>query len=221
MCERDGRDGFFVSDAFFSNFIQSAVRVGKSDVVERLLRTMHQNTVEPTLLFWQTILKMLSSRKHFSTVVAAYSIFDKRLPADKVIYSCLINAALDGEQAATALHMLDRFNEVGLSAKDYILHFRTYAALRNADAAETLLRKLVQERGASTLMLNLTLLAFANSDQPQRAAASLSDMETGEMRLADVVSYNTLIKGFAHIGDAKRCFDCPKECAPRARNLTM
>ena len=80
------------------------------------LQTMHQNGLEPSASFWQSLLKMLSSRKHFNTVVAAYSIFDKRSPANKVINSCLTNAASDCEQPQMAAHMLARYGKSELEA---------------------------------------------------------------------------------------------------------
>lgn len=223
-CERDGHDRHFVSEAFFSDFIQSAARVGKADVVERLLRTMHRNGVEPSLTFWQTNLKLLSSRKHFNTLLVAYNIFDRCLPADKVVYSCLINAALDCEQASVAAHMLDRYSQAGLQAKDYVLHFRTYAAIADSDAAEALFRRLAQDSVATTLMLNLTILAFVNSCQTQRAEALLADIAAAQSGLADAVSYNTLIKGFAQMGDAKRCFGCLRQmraCGTQPDDVTL
>merc|ERR1719161_2732183 len=91
--EHEGRECAFQNEELFSAFVQSAIRVGKPDVVERMLRTMIQNGVGPSLRFWQATLKMLSSRKHFEACLSLERTFASSLPADKVIYSCLINAA--------------------------------------------------------------------------------------------------------------------------------
>merc|ERR1719409_2206741 len=92
--EREGSD-CFLSEEMFSSFIQSAIRVGKLDVVDRMLRSMRKNKFQPSQLFWQTTMKMLSSRKHFSSCLTAYEVWDKQMPCDKIVYSCLINASLE------------------------------------------------------------------------------------------------------------------------------
>mmetsp|Transcript_156430 Transcript_156430/g.284594 ORF Transcript_156430/g.284594 Transcript_156430/m.284594 type:complete len:647 (+) Transcript_156430:139-2079(+) len=214
--ERDGRDTNFSED-FFSAFIQSAIRVGKIDVVERMLRAMKRTKVPATLEFWQTTLKMLSSRKHFSACVSLYSFFEKELPTDKTIFSCLINAALEVGAPDRALGMLERYGNADLDAKDHVLFFRTYVALNNVDAAEAIYRKLGKQ--VSTLMLNLLLLTCVNSKQAEKAATLLLESHELEKnvqeKIVDPVSYNTVIKGFAQSGMLNRCFDCLHEMLKR------
>lgn len=207
--ERDGRDKHLSEDLFFS-FIQSGIRVGKVDVVERMLRTIKRNQLVPTLRFWQTTLKMLSSRKHFNTCLSIHNLFGKQIPADKVIYSCLINAALEKGVPERASAMLEKYGESGIDAKDYVLFFRTYVAINDVDSAERVFRKLGSKM--TTLMLNLLLLACVNAKQPKRAYKLLEEAHMLEKdspeRIVDVVSYNTAMKGFAQTGMPDNCFDC-------------
>lgn len=206
--ERDGRDGMFTSEAMFSSFIQSAIRVGKVDVIERLLVTMHRNGLQPSLTFWQTSLKMLSSRKHFSTVVSAYEVFASNLPTDKVTFSCLINGALECNKLDAAAAMLDQYGQSGLDSKDYVLHFRTYAASALPGPAIDLLTRMLQKGTATTLMVNLALLACVTAKEVHRAAQVLQlahESEAANSRIVDVVSYNTIMKGFAQEGRAGEC----------------
>merc|ERR1719491_67395 len=83
----------------------------------------------------------------------------------------------------------------------------------------------------SSLMLNLLLLTCVNTKQPDRALECLREaraFESGRAskagasgadleRIVDVVSYNTVIKGFAQAGMLSRCFDCLHEL--REHNL--
>jgi len=210
-CERDGRDHHFTNEELFSVFIQSAIRVGKIDVLERMLRAMRRNGILPSLKFWQTILKMLSSRKHFNACITIHTLFARQIPADKVVYSCLINAALECGSPELAAQMLDRYGESDIDAKDYVLHFRTYVALGDVETAEAIFRKLGVT--VTTLMLNLLLLTCVNAKQPERALGFLREahkLEAGEP-IADAVSYNTVIKGFAQGGKPGQCFDCLHE----------
>mmetsp|Transcript_55740 Transcript_55740/g.107560 ORF Transcript_55740/g.107560 Transcript_55740/m.107560 type:complete len:642 (+) Transcript_55740:144-2069(+) len=209
MLERDKRDRHFSAE-LYSAFIQSAVRVGKVDVVDRMLRAMKRSGMTPSLQFWQTTLKMLSSRRHFSTCLATHSVFGSLMPADKIIYSCLINAALEVGEPDRAAAMLERYGEADIDIRDHVLFFRTYVALKDVDSAETMLRKLGEN--ITTLMLNLLLLACINARQPQRAFDFLLDahrIEEGVAeKIVDVVSYNTVIKGFAQVGQPAECFEC-------------
>jgi len=216
-CERDGRDRHFTNEELFSAFIQSAIRVGKIDVLERMLRAMRRNGILPSLKFWQTTLKMLSSRKHFNACISTHVLFARQIPADKVVYSCLINAALECNSPELAAQMLDRYGEADIDAKDYVLHFRTYVALGDVDTAEAVFKKLGTE--VSTLMLNLLLLTCVNMKQPDRALVLLQEahtLEAGE-NIVDAVSYNTVIKGFAQSSKPTKCFECLHEM--RAKGL--
>lgn len=216
--ERDGRDRFF-SEELFSSFIQSAIRVGKVDVVDRMLRAMRRHQLKPSHQFWQTTLKMLSSRKHFSSCLSAYGLFGKQIPCDKIVFSCLVNASLEVGVPERAASMLERYEEAGVDIKDYVLFFRTYVALNDADAAEKCFRKLGPE--CTTLMLNLLLLTCVNSKDAARAHRILEEAhgleETGgqESKMVDIVSYNTVIKGYAQASEPTKCFDCLHEMMRR------
>jgi pentatricopeptide repeat protein len=82
----------------------------------------------------------------------------------------------------------------------------------------------------SALMLNLLLLTCVQAKEPERALDRLHDayklQESRDSKavnpqdneqIVDVVSYNTVIKGFAQGGMLPRCFDCLHEM--RSKNL--
>jgi pentatricopeptide repeat protein len=193
---------------------------------------MKRRGAEPSQEFWRTTLKMLSSRKHFDACLSIYTVFGSSLPADKIVFSCLINGALESGSPHRAAAMLNRYREAGLDPKDHVLLFRTYVATKDVDSAEETFRSLGEDM--TSLMLNLVLLTCVNSQQPDRALKRLHDArEFQESRarkaseqnksnqendpIVDVVSYNTVIKGFAQAGMLSRCFDCLHEM--RAHNL--
>lgn len=217
--ERDGRERAF-SEELYAAFIQSSVRVGKVDVVERLLRAMKKSKLMPSLNFWQVMLKMLSSRKHFSTCLSVHSLFARELPIDKVVFSCFINAALEVGSPEDASVMLGRYSEADLEPKDHVLFFRTYVALKDVDAAEAIFRKLGSQM--TTLMLNLLLLTCVNAGQIQRAQDFLQEAYTlqkdneTDTAIVDVVSYNTVIKGLTRAGSRPQSFNCLHEMIERA-----
>jgi len=226
--ERDGHCRYF-SEAFFASFTQSAIRVGKIDVMDRLLHAMKHRSEKPTSEFWRTTLKMLSSRKHFDGCLSIYASFGRSLAADKVVFSCLINAALDNGTPEHAAAMLDRYQEADLDPKDYVICFRTYVATRDVESAARTFDSLGEK--VTSLMLNLLLSTCVNAKQPERAfellhkaralqesrASSTENTLKEDDIIVDVVSYNTVVKGFAQAQMLPRCFDCLHEM--RAYNL--
>jgi pentatricopeptide repeat protein len=213
--EREGLDRLFTDEAMYAGFIQSAVRVGKIDVVERMLRLMIRNRVEPSMDFWHSTLKMLSSRKHYSACIVVYNAYGNMLPNDKVIFSCLINAALENGEPERASSMLGRYVCCDLDPVDYVTAFRTYVAIGDSNAAEKLVSVLGPKM--TPLMLNLALLACINATQPERAmnlllkAHRFEAIEAGAakgIQIVDTISYNTVIKGFVVSGDMEHCLQC-------------
>mmetsp|Transcript_20158 Transcript_20158/g.36501 ORF Transcript_20158/g.36501 Transcript_20158/m.36501 type:complete len:652 (+) Transcript_20158:130-2085(+) len=210
--EREGKDRNLSDTELFSAFIQSATRVGKVDVVTRMLRTMRRNGVVPNLEFWQCILRMLSSRKLFSACLTVFEVFGTLLPTDKIVFSCLINAALENGCAEDALPMLERYAEADITAKDHVLFFRVYVALGDVDSAEAIFHKLGSE--TSTLMFNLLLLTCVNAHRSDKLLTLIREahqLEKDGERIVDSVSYNTGIKGFTQAGQPQKCFDCLHE----------
>jgi len=167
----------------------------------------------PSLAFWQSLLKMLSSRRLYQVCLQAHDLFKELIPADRIAYSCLINAALECNMADQALSMLPRYREAQLDAKDYILFFRAYTAAGNMEGVVSTFREL--KGNTTTLMLNLLLLTFVNDKRAEEALAYLQEAKTYEQeggpRIIDTVSYNTLIKGFAEASKPERCFDILKD----------
>jgi len=208
--ERQGLETLF-SEHVFTTFIQSATRVGKVDVAERMLRTMRRANIIPSLNFWQHTMKLFSSRKQYGLCLTTYEILGHRCPADKVIFSCIINAALEQGVAQRTPQMLSKFAQAGISGKDHVLFFRCYVALGDIASAEALFMKLGEQ--TSSLMLNLLLLTCVNAKEPERAWDMLQYARKLEQAgdtdgIVDIVSYNTVMKGFGAAKNRQRCFQC-------------
>lgn len=184
----------------YTEFIHSAVRVNKTDVAERLFWAMKRNGILPSLKFWQETLRMVSSRKHFQLCLTMEQIFGEQVPVDKVVYSCIINAALELRKVERVPCLLQKYAETDLEVKDYILFFRVYVVLKDAVAAEALFQKL--GGSITTMMFNMMLLTVINNGQVERAAQliqkahQLERQENAVAQIVDSVSYNTLMKSF-------------------------
>jgi pentatricopeptide repeat protein len=208
--EREGLDRCFVNEKMYDGFIQSAIRVGKIDVVERMLRSLQRKRISPSMEFWHAILKMLASRKYFSCCLSIFTMYGNVLPNDKVIFSCLMNAALESGASDKAVEILSRYKQCDLEVCDYVTVFRAFVAVGEVDQAETLFKELGSK--ATPLMMNLLLLACVNAKQAQRAHDLLLEGHSFEdlpsSRIVDAISYNTVIKGFVADGNLKKSLDC-------------
>merc|ERR1719491_906665 len=200
---------FFQDPELFTAFILSAARVDKSDVADKMLRVMKRNKVAPVTQNWQTILKILSTKKWFSHCILVHKLFHEQLPTDKVVYSCLINAALEANDAHRAEEMLPTYKKCDIDVKEYILFFRTYVALGKPEDAEATFHMLGER--TTTLMLNLLLLACINQKQLERAMSCIQkahELECGKKEpIVNIVSYNTIIKGYVQAGMLEECWN--------------
>merc|ERR1719230_1862416 len=100
-----------------------------------------------------------------------YTSYGQLIPNDKVIFSCLINAALESGAQESAAAMLARYRQCNLEPVDQVTAFRTYVATQDVASAEKLFLEL--EAHLTPLMLNLVLLTCINARQPQRALTLL------------------------------------------------
>lgn len=206
--ERNGQEGHF-SEEIYLALLQSAVRVSKPDVVEKLLYAMHRTGRVPSVKFFQNSLRMLSSRKHFNLCLIIQSLFQEHMPDDRVILSCIINAALDLNVPHRAVELLERYRGCDVQVPEYVLCFRVYAAVRDIDAAEALFRKLGSS--VTSLMFNIVLQICTAMGQPQRGCdlfheAAEIERSSGNSIL-DVVSHNTVIKGLAQARATAQCLE--------------
>lgn len=203
---------------FYVTFVESAARVGKLDVIEYLLGCMRRDGLVPSAASWKRLLRAFSSRKFFSSCVLVHELFQDVLPTNKVVWSCLTNAALQVGDVQRMPHMLGEYSKADLVIDDHVLFFRAYLALVDADSAEGLFRRL--GGNASPLMLNLLLLTCVGAKQPERCLQLLTEAHTLEeesgVQLVDSASYNTIMKGLAQIGALASCFGCLKAMVSRS-----
>lgn len=194
-------------------FVQCALRLERADLVEYVLLAMRRSGVSPSTDFWQRVLRMLSSRKLFQTCLWVHGIFGRQLPVDKVVLSCLSNAALETGDPMRAFAIMKSYQETDMAPHEHLLFFRTYLLLEDTDAAEAMFQKLGAR--ATPLILNLLLSTCVNTGQHDRAFRLLQEAHelesarsTKEGPLVDLISYNTVIKGLAQAGAMASCYEC-------------
>jgi len=164
------------SEELFLPFIQSAIRVGKMDVVEYMLKSMTEipNLSVPSHHFWRTILKYLVSRKEYAACLSAHDIFGAKIPLDNNIFRCLITAEMEMGVPQHARWVLKRL----------VLNDRGPGAHHDAH-----------------WLFNAHLLLCVNDYQLDRAVQLFRDAQAlekidGAEKIVNATSYSTLIMGF-------------------------
>jgi pentatricopeptide repeat protein len=162
------------TEELFFLFIQSAIRLGKMDVVEYMLNSMAEipKLVAPSQHFWRATLKHLSSQTEFEACLLAHDIFGSKIALDIVVFQCLMTAELKMGVPEHARKVLKR-----LVHRDGVL----------------------QEPRA--ILIN-HVLCCVREEQPKLALQALReaqalDKSDGPERIVNLRSYNTAIRGLA------------------------
>lgn len=190
---------------FFTTLVQCAVRAGKPHLVQALIDDMVQEGVARSLGFYESALKQLAGQKHFGHALAVYD----RLAADglepsAITCSCLISFAAEAGQYQRAINFYEKLSKITTpSIRAYMTVLRVHAKQRDWLASVRVLHEMRERRvEPDALVLNFVLATGIAADQVEDAEELLLAFDNRKRPLADVVSYNTLVKGYAQRGDA-------------------
>ncbi|CAE7036676.1 unnamed protein product, partial [Symbiodinium natans] len=184
---------------FFSAMVYCVVRAGRFNLVERLLDDMITQGVARPLHFYESTMKQLAGVKKYKLALA---VFD-RLSADglqpsSVTLSCLINFAVEVGELNRAIQFFKVLATVSTpSIRAYMTLLRVHSMRQDWPATLWTIRDM-RRRGVEvdTLAMNVALSTGVVADQIEEVEALLAEAPS-----ADIVSYNTLAKGYAQRGD--------------------
>jgi len=182
----------------FAVLVQCAGRAGKTELVEPLLEDMTLAGVDRTLAFYESAMKMLASKKCYKEAMRVCT----RLEADGLTpspttLSCLINFAVEIGELDRAIAFFERLSATDMpSIRAYMTILRVYSKHQDWPKSLAVLREMQRrEAPIDSLVLNVVLSTGVAVDQLDATKAVLK--EFADQGIADVVSYNTLMKGFA------------------------
>lgn len=192
---------------FYSALVQSAVRAGQPEVVAQLLEDMISANIERTLSFYESAMKLLAGKKHYREALSVYDrLKADGLKASPVTLSCLINFAVELGELDRAIEFFEQLSSTSTpSIRAYMMALRVYSKRQDWSKSLEIFRSM-QERGVAidTLILNSVLSTGASSGKMDATAALLSEMADSKPDIIDVISYNTVLKGYAHQKDANK-----------------
>lgn len=217
---RAKQDRFIKDERFYFTMIQSASRVGHADVAEQLLHAVKRNEVSCSVPFFQSVLKLFASKQFFKQCLKVHELFRDHLPLDKTVLSCISFAATQSNDTDTAMEVFERMRSQGsnceLSEKDYVNLFRVFAKRSDSTGAVNLLRSLVaRDMPVDTVIVNIVLAACVSARLTSKAHEILKEAEAKTLghAVVDVVSFNTVLKGYSSAGKVDKCFELLGEMA--------
>lgn len=208
----------------FSVFITSLIRAGRGKEAVRLLGDLRAagEVIGSSLI--TSLIKLSTSRQMYRESIDIYDFIaeDAKFSFDdKSVWSCLIFCSLETKHNfARCKIFFERLRAIGEpTAKDYGNMVRFGAATGEWQLCVRLLREM---RSASmnidSVVYNTTLAACVSGEQLDQARRLLEEMEGGSgSAVADVITYNTLAKGYVKAGKMDQCLEIFQFM--RARNI--
>lgn len=171
--------------------------------LQRALRDMRRFGFPRSLMFYALVMKLYTTHHQYASVLRLYEfmIADEVAP-DRMMYICLLNAAVACDLPDKALDLFDQLRSLGAaSVRSYMTILRVHAKRGDWAAATGLLGDM-KAAGSEpdNLMLNHVLGLCVTADQVGAAEEAAEAWRP----IMDVVSCNILLKGFTQHADIAR-----------------
>lgn len=193
------------AQALFISLLTHAIHLKRNDLVNKLMADMSRMDIPRNLCFYASVMKVYASRGLYSEALRMYDhMVDDKLQPDGMMYICLMNDAIACNNKDRALHFFRELCKVEPpSMRTYMTILRMYAKENDWEKALEILGDL-KATGATpdNLVVNNVLGVCISAGQVD-AAEKLVDTWTDVKHegILDVISYNTLLKGYAQIPD--------------------
>jgi len=186
---------------FYSALVQSAVRVGQPEMVQQLLHDMAGARIERTLSFYESVMKVLAGKKHYRQALEVYNrLSSEGFKASPVTLSCLINFSAELGDLDSAIKFFEQLEATSKpSIRAYMVALRVYSKRQDWTKSLEIVRSMeARAVPVDSLILNTVLATGAAAGKTEAAEELLHKMAKENCAVPDVISYNTVLKGYAH-----------------------
>lgn len=187
----------------FNALVQSAVRAGEPQLVDQFLNDMSSAHIERGLSFYESVMKLLAAKKYYKEALSVYNWLDSEgLTPSPITLSCLINFAVELGEFERALGFFEQLSSTSTpSIRAYMMALRIHR--RDWGKSLEIFRNM-QARNVSidSLILNTVLATGVAAGKINSAEALLH--EQANEQIVDAISYNTVLKGYAHQKSASK-----------------
>jgi pentatricopeptide repeat protein len=189
----------------YTAVMQCVITSGKYHLIGGILNDMGQRKVRSPLSFYESAMKQLAHVKQHQVALTVYD----RLAADGLIpsavtCSCLVSFAAEVGELDRAVKFFENLSSMMTpSIRAYMTIFRVHAKQQDWHASLATFRDM-QRRGVmfDSPVLNIVLATgiTANFEEVEQL---LTEAEEYKPPILDLISYNTIAKGYAQRNDAK------------------
>jgi len=208
---RQGKDCYIREEAFYFSLVQTSIRVGHTDIAREVLQRAKKHKVDLSVQFFQSVFKLLASKQHFQDCLDIQQIFGNDLPGERTICSCIVLSGAEVSRPEIGIQAVEQLRSSGqeITGKDYQHIFRAFAKTGNHASSLQLFQMLINTgvpfEAVITNIVLATCVASHNADIAHALLTKATE-SNGAVPL-DVVSYNTVIKGYARQHKLQECFD--------------
>lgn len=190
---------------FYTTLVQCAIRVAKHHLVDGLLDDMSRQNVPRSLAFYESAMKQLAGQKQYHLALNMYDrLTSDGLEPSAVTCSCLISFATEVGELQRAIGFFDKLSSISTpSIRAYMTILRVHAKRQDWPSSLNVFRDMQKRKvTVDSLVLNVILATGVAADQIEGVEQLLIEADTFKPSISDVVSYNTLIKGYAQRNEA-------------------
>jgi len=190
---------------FYTTLVQCSIRIGKYHLVESLLDDMARQGVPRPLTFYESAMKQLAGQKQYYLALSMYDhLASDGLEASPVTCSCLISFAAEVGEHQRAIGFFEKLSSLTTpSIRAYMTVLRVHAKRQDWPSSLNVFHDMQRRKvKLDSLVLNVILATGVAADQIEGVEELLLEADTFKPPISDVVSYNTLIKGYAQRNDA-------------------
>lgn len=207
----------------FQGLCLGASMKGRSEMLDTLLLDMSRLGIPRTSELYTSLLKVILSQRCFKEALALAPWITKDCPddLDRTGWSCLMLSAFELQDYGMTLDFFRKVQGSGEpTTKDFKCAVHAHLALNDLSGAAGVITRMHEEQlGPDVGILNAVFTACCASSQHLHLAEKLLTVY-----VADVVAYNTLIKGYASAGrlsDAFGLLESMKSCGVTPTAVTF
>lgn len=185
--------------------LQCAGRAKRPELVEKLITDMRRADVERPLSFYESTMKLLASKKCYQEAMEVYTQLEfDGLEPSPVTLSCLISFAAELGELDRAIGFFERLSTVGTpSIRACMTVLRVHAKRQDWPSTLKVIRDMQQRQAqVDSLVLNIALATGVAAGDLAGARALLNEASQFQPPICDVISHNTIMKGYAQQKEA-------------------
>jgi len=201
---------------FYTALMNCAIKAGRCQHIKGLFGDMIHNGVKRTFKLYEGAMKQLAGQRRFGMALDIYdTLLADGFEPSATTCSCAVAFAVEIGDMRRAIGCFERLSALTTpSIRAYMSMLRAHGARRDWPSTVALFRDM-QHRSVriDSLALNVVLATAVAAGWVRQAEALLNEFEqpqmlkqTPEPPITDVISYNTLIKGYSQDGNLESAF---------------